>query len=389
MPESYQSILQRYINTQIVNPRKSAEFFGGLASQGSVAAAFTAGLLNARADQADAIQNQLAAALQDQKLQLDAQQVKNQTDRVPYQNYSDYQSGKLQGANADYRGVETGLLRRYGGQKTLADIANTDANTYQSYVASDAAMANAETGRITAVSNAKLNNANISALDLRTSFERQYGDRERKAGIDNIYANIGVAQQNADTASMNAKTSQSQANTQFQYNAGQWWQNQQELGLKRQELRIRERELSNPNSTNAILNASRQQQIDEANQKALIQSQKAAFELEKNVLTRFQPLFNRTGKTASLLTDPMTYGRELTSDTRSLSKVIPNLTKTEMPIIQRLLIDGYDGMKPDEVNKAMDTILNSMTPDEIQKRLENRLLDVEYQISKQKAMLGE
>ncbi len=147
MAESFQTILQRYVKSQIPNPRTTAQGFQRLAEQGSIAAALTFGLLSARADEAEAQDRRLAAAVQGRKLELDerrvaadelraeslanlqtsqAKKVDVETGLLPEDSkaLNTLRAAQASGAltDAQYRDVQTSILSKYGGAEAQAGI---------------------------------------------------------------------------------------------------------------------------------------------------------------------------------------------------------------------------------------------------------------------------
>lgn len=361
----FQTILARYTQSQMINPRKSADFFGGLAGQGSIAAAFTAGLLNARADIADSYENQLAAALKGEELKLDQQRVSNETSRTQYQNLVDYQNAGYINANADYRSTETGLLKKYGDQKTLADLALSRSQAFQNYAGANASTVNAEANMIGARASSAYTGIQGESLSFKTLLDRQFAARERQTAIDVSRAGISIDQQNAATSRLNADTNSRQVSNTYEFNKIEAGQKDKQLGLNARELDIRQKELDKKtNGANEILRQMREQQLAALNDKAEQQKTLNSLAIESQVLDRFLQNFNKSGKDATLFgSNPVDYLKQVFTDARSLGKTSQEITPVELPYIKDLL-------SGDE----------KLTPAEIEKRIKRRQLDINYLI---------
>lgn len=368
----FQTILARYTQTQMINPRKSAEFFGGLAGQGSIAAAFTAGLLNARADIADSYENQLAAALKGEQLKLDQQRVSNETSRTQYQNLVDYQNAGYINANADYRSTETGLLKKYGDQKTLADLALSRSQAFQNYAGANASTVNAEANMIGARASSAYTGIQGESLSFKTLLDRQFAASERQTAMDVSRAGVSIDQQNASTSRLNADTNSRQVSNNYEFNKVELGQKDKQLGLNARELDIRQQEADNKaNGANDILNQMREQQLNDLQDKKKQQQMVANLTIESQVLDRFMSNFNKSGKDSTLWgSNPMDYLKQAFTDARSLGKTSSEMTKLEMPYIDSILSGN-----------------EKLTPSEIEKRVKRRQLDINYMM--QQYDLGE
>lgn len=328
----FQTILARYTQSQMINPRKSADFFGGLAGQGSIAAAFTAGLLNARADIADSYENQLAAALTGEQLKLDQQRVSNETSRTQYQNLVDYQNAGYINANADYRSTETGLLKKYGDQKTLADLALSRSQAFQNYAGANASTVNAEANMIDARASSAYTGIQGESLSFKTLLDRQFAASERQTAMDVSRAGISIDQQNAATSRLNADTNSRQVSNTYEFNKIEVGQKDKQLGLNARELDIRQQEVDKK-SSNDILTQMREQQM-------------SALNVESQVLDRFMSNFNKSGSTGVFR------GFSTPADTRSFDSASKELTDVERPYITNLL-GGQTGLSNAELEKLI------------------------------------
>ena len=164
MTSSFSDILNKYTQQKLINPRKSAQAFQGLANQGSFAAAFSAGFLNYRADQADAQESVLAAAVQGQKLELDER-------RVAAQEVTSNANALNAEANAAKTTKETGQLDSILKLRQVVDYAR--ANNL---------------------------NAGTAEQELQTALNTRFGGLERVAGLENIGSQI----KSRDTATFGA-----------------------------------------------------------------------------------------------------------------------------------------------------------------------------------------
>lgn len=341
----FQTILARYTQSQMINPRKSADFFGGLAGQGSIAAAFTAGLLNARADIADSYENQLAAALKGEQLKLDQQRVSNETSRTQYQNLVDYQNAGYINANADYRSTETGLLKKYGDQKTLADLALSRSQAFQNYAGANASTVNAEANMIGARASSAYTGIQGESLSFKTLLDRQFAASERQTAMDVSRAGISIDQQNAATSRLNADTNSRQVSNTYEFNKIEVGQKDKQLGLNARELDIRQQEVDKK-SSNDILTQMREQQMSALQDKAKQQKIVANLNVESQVLDRFMSNFNKSGSTGVFR------GFSTPADTRSFDSASKELTDVERPYITNLL-GGQTGLSNAELEKLI------------------------------------
>lgn len=129
MRQSFQSILAEYKKGTIANTRKSANFFGGMASQGSIAAALSAGILNAVADQAEGQQTAFDNALR-KKAQID-----NSNSQAVIDYLKEAQANKIITEDQALQ-ISNDLSKRFGAlerqaaiDKINADVGFTQANS--------------------------------------------------------------------------------------------------------------------------------------------------------------------------------------------------------------------------------------------------------------------
>jgi hypothetical protein len=274
MSESFQTILQRYTRNQIANTRTTAQGFGRLAERGSIGAALTFGLLSNQADRAEAQQQQLSALLQGEQLALESRRIASDELRAQsLANLQNSQASKVDleaallpedsrsintlrlaqaaGAitDAQYRDIQSSILSKYGGAEAQAGIIQklASANTQSAQARNlnaDAAITeatgiaaasqqiresqgrtlatlqnaganvqNAESNRISALSDSALTYQRAEGQFLDNQLTGQFGSAEKIAAINATNSGATATLSNATTNAFSALANNS--NQQF------------------------------------------------------------------------------------------------------------------------------------------------------------------------------